>query len=39
MKQIKKRLDKLEQEQKNLKKTQYDIILYLAELINLFKKK
>ena len=39
MKEIKNRLDKIEEEQKELKKTQYSIIIYLAGLINAFKKK
>ena len=38
MEDINKRLEKIEQEQKKLKKTQYNMILYIAELIDLIKK-
>jgi hypothetical protein len=37
-KKLSKKLDELAEEQKKLKKSQYSIIAYLAELVSLLKK-
>ncbi len=38
-KKLKKKIDEIADEQKKLKKSQYSIIAYLAELVSLLKKK
>jgi hypothetical protein len=38
-KRMQKKIDEIADEQEKLKKTQYSIVGYLAELVNLLKKK